>query len=70
MSEKQVGPNERLEELQQSTETLERIIENVAIIIELLEVVLSCQKGEMKALEKRKCPKCGVIHSPYATKPH
>ena len=63
-------PNKHLECLRENYETCQKIRDSVRAILSLIDINLSVLEGDIKKLEKRACPKCGVIHSPYGTKKH
>jgi len=67
---KRKGPNDCLIELREKVEMLQNISENISIIDSLVKMNLAILQSELKDLEKRNCPTCGLIHSPYGTKPH
>ena len=68
--EKKQSPNERLKCLREQYDTTARIRDLIVGILSQVNIILSVQEGDIKKLEKRACPKCGVIHSPYGTKKH
>jgi len=65
---KRKGPNDCLLELREKVEFLHKISENISIIDSLVKMNLGILQGELKDLEKRICPTCGLIHSPYSLK--
>ena len=67
---KRKGPNDCLLELREKVEMYQNISENISVIDSLVKMLLSTIQGELKDLEKRVCPTCGIIHSPYGTKKH
>ena len=67
---KRKGPNDYLLELRENVELLRKISENVSVIDSLVKQNLSILQSELKDLEKRICPTCDLIHSPYGTKKH
>jgi len=68
--QKRKNPNDCLIELRQRLEVLSQIDESVSEIGATIRIILSIIKGELKQLEKRICPQCGLIHSPYGTTKH
>ena len=67
---KRKGPNDCLLELREKVEILCKISESISVIDSLVKMNLSILQRELKDLEKRVCPTCGIIHSPYGTKKH
>jgi len=64
------SPNDCLVELREKVEMLQKISENISIIDSLVKQNLTILQSELKDLEKRVCPTCDLIHSPYGTKKH
>jgi len=67
---KKKGPNDCLIELREKVEVYSTISDTISEINALVKLNLTMLRNELKDLEKRVCPTCGLIHSPYGTKRH
>ena len=67
---KKKGPNDCLFELREKVKIYSKISDTISEINALVKMNITMLESELKDLEKRVCPTCGIIHSPYSTKKH